>query len=255
MMPSFDGDAILLSARTWGEGGVLCVLFAKEQGLIRGLMKRKPDGLIGGDTVRFSHMRRLPTQLGTLKMELAVSRAAWVMNDPAAALLVGYLTEVLPAALPEEHPYPELYGALESLWHGDGPWWRKLAMFERALLAASGYGLSLHDDAVPCAEGSQLTYVSPTSGRAVSAAMGEPYADRLLMLPALWGGPPSDEPTECSRALRLTGAFLSRVCQAKLHGKELVARGRLAEHVGMSTRSARNETVLEFADSLRAVGE
>lgn len=253
-MPDIAGDAVLLSARTWGEGGVLCMLFAKEQGLVKGLMKRKPDGVIGGDTVRFSHMRRLPTQLGTLKMELTVSRAAWVMNDPAAALLVGYLAEVLPAALPEEHPYPELFMALESLWHGEGPWWKKLALFERSLLAASGYGLSLQDDAVPCAEGSQLTYVSPTSGRAVSAAVGEPYAERLLMLPALWGGPPSDEPTECSRALRLTGAFLSRVCQHKLYGKELVARTRLADHVAMNTRSARYEADMEFAP-LRAVGE
>lgn len=248
------GDAIVLSARMWGEGGVLCTLFAKEQGLVKGLMKRKPEGVIGGDTVRFSHMRRLPTQLGTLKMELTVSRAAWVMNDPAAALLVGYLAEVLPAALPEEHPYPDLFVALESLWHGDGPWWKKLALFERSLLAASGYGLSLQDDAVPCAEGSQLTYVSPTSGRAVSAAMGEPYADRLLMLPALWGGPPSDESTECSRALRLTGAFLSRVCQHKLYGKDLVARTRLAEHMHMMTRSAREEIAFD-SSVLRAVGE
>lgn len=254
-MPDINGDAILLSARTWGEGGVLCTLFSREHGVMRGLMKRKPDGVIGGDTVRFGHMRRLPTQLGTLKLELAVSRAAWVMNDPAAALLVGYLAEVMPAALPEEHPYPELYSAMETLWHGEGPWWKKLAMFERALLAASGYGLSLQDDAVPCAEGSQLTYVSPTSGRAVSAVVGAPYAERLLLLPALWGGPPSDETTECNRALRLTGAFLSRVCQARLHGKDLVARARLADHVVVNMKGVPDEAFVEFADSLRAVGE
>lgn len=252
-MPDVHGEAILLSARTWGEGGVLCTLFARGQGLVRGLMKRKPDGVIGGDTVRFSHMRRLPSQLGTLKMEVAVSRAAWVMNDPAAALLVGYLAEVVPAALPEEHPYPDLFEAMETLWHGDGPWWRKMAVFERALLGASGYGLSLHDDAVPCAEGSQLTYVSPTSGRAVSAAVGAPYAERLLLLPALWGGPPADDATECSRALTLTGTFLRRVCDAKLNGKDLVARSRLAHHVAMQTRSARDELETGIV-GLRAVG-
>ena len=58
-----------------------------------------------------------------------------------------------------------------------------MVRFELALLAELGFGLDLS----PCAAtgaNDALIYVSPRSGRAVSASAGEPYRDRLLPLPA-----------------------------------------------------------------------
>jgi DNA repair protein RecO (recombination protein O) len=59
-----------------------------------------------------------------------------------------------------------------------------------------------------------LAYVSPKSGRAVSAEAGAPWRDRLLPLPpflregARLGAEPSAE--EIADAFRLTGFFLAR---------------------------------------------
>jgi DNA repair protein RecO (recombination protein O) len=54
--------------------------------------------------------------------------------------------------------------------------------WELALLEELGFGLDLASCAATGQSG-DLVYVSPKSGRAVSADAGEPYKDRLLALP------------------------------------------------------------------------
>lgn len=212
--------------------GYVATLFSAEHGLVRGLVRRV-DGVCAGDTVRFEHTRRLQGQLGRLQVEVAVSRAAMMFTSPTAALVAGHVAEVCHHVLPEDHPYPELYTETLRLWHGTAPWWQRVAVWERMLLGVVGYGLSLEDDPVPCPMGERLMYVSPISGRAVSAHVGAPYAARLLVLPRMWGGPETCEADEVRCALNLTGSFLGKA----LHGKELTARGRLVEHMMSNERN------------------
>ena len=54
--------------------------------------------------------------------------------------------------------------------------------WELALLEELGAGLDLSECAAT-GSNDQLIYVSPKSGRAVSASAGEPYRDRMLALP------------------------------------------------------------------------
>ena len=87
-----------------------------------------------------------------------------------------------------------------------------LARFEMAALAELGFRLDLERCA---ATGTveALIYVSPKSGRAVSAAAGAPWRERLLALPAFLRAPsPEDPPTarDLADAFRLTGFFLER---------------------------------------------
>jgi len=58
---------------------------------------------------------------------------------------------------------------------------------ELALLAELGFGLDLSHCAAS-GEESELVYVSPKSGRAVSSKAGEPWKERLLSLPAFLRG-------------------------------------------------------------------
>jgi DNA repair protein RecO (recombination protein O) len=82
--------------------------------------------------------------------------------------------------------------------------------FELAVLAELGFGLDL----ASCAATGQrhdLIYVSPKSGRAVSAAAGEPYKTKLLALPGfLRGDPVAVHPTldEIRAGFALTEHFL-----------------------------------------------
>jgi DNA repair protein RecO (recombination protein O) len=88
-----------------------------------------------------------------------------------------------------------------------------------------------------------LVYVSPKSGRAVSAAAGEPYQDRLLALPAFLAKGPRQgagagkeaavTEADITAGLELTGHFLeTRVLgprgeampEARVRLRELIAR-------------------------------
>lgn len=230
-MAKREGEALLLSVRRTGENGLLAEIFSREHGRIAGLCRRL-DGLMAGDSVRFVHTRRLEGQLGSLTLEVQTSRAALMMTEPTAPLMAGYLAELAHTALPEDHAYPAVFAAMQQVWQGASPWWQRLAALERTVLEATGYGISLAEDAVPCAAGGALCYVSPRSGRAVSAVTASGYEDRLLPLPHIWGGPVADAATDAVHALRLTAAFLAKL----LHGKDLTSRQRLVDHVLAHTK-------------------
>ncbi len=82
-----------------------------------------------------------------------------------------------------------------------------LARFELAILDELGFGLDLTACAVTGAT-TDLTHVSPKSGRAVSRAAAEPYKDRLLPLPAFLAARGNASPDELRDAFRLTAHFL-----------------------------------------------
>jgi DNA repair protein RecO (recombination protein O) len=237
------GHALVLSVKPYAEGGALVSLFCRERGLVRGWLKRGAGKLrlLPLDEVAYRHYRRLDGQLGTLTLELVLSRAVWSLGGRRAAALSGYLVEILGSLLPEEHPYPAIWESVQQLLaqslaqHALAPW-PSVAEFERALLAAIGYGLPLADDAVPCTAGAPLAYVSPVSGRAVSRVMGAPYVGRLLPLPALWGGPPASAAADCAAALGLTGFFLQRVA----HHKKLAARRVLMDYLTGEAKTHEN---------------
>src|SRR5262249_31553288 len=87
-----------------------------------------------------------------------------------------------------------------------------MVRFELAMLSELGFGLDLSSCAAT-GTSADLIWVSPKSGRAVSAMAGAPYADRLLKLPDFLIGSgrnaaPDDK--DIDAGFRLTGFFLSR---------------------------------------------
>ena len=92
-------------------------------------------------------------------------------------------------------------------------WPALLVRWELALLEEMGFGLDLATCAAT-GQSTDLIYVSPRSGRAVSLEAGEPYKDRLLALPAFLRGGTAGAVSEAdvSAGFALTGHFLeSRV--------------------------------------------
>jgi len=109
---------------------------------------------------------------------------------------------------------------LDALAADDG-WMPAYAEWELGLLAELGFGLDLARCAVTGAT-ADLVYVSPNSGRAVSAAAGEPYRDRLLKLPPFLRAETTGVPAlgDVLDALALAGFFLERHVFAP-HGRGL----------------------------------
>ncbi len=211
-------EALILQVRPFGEQDALVSVFSATEGKVKALARRQRKQAAALQPGNIGHMtwrRRLEHQLGTLTWENSHAIAALAFQNSCHLQAVRYITDILESALPEGHAYTAFYHKtthfLQTL--AEPHLSERLALFELNLLTTIGYGLSLRQEtAVPCQSGTPLMYVSPNTGRAVSQAMGAPYADKLLPLPALFGGAyPEGEDTE--NALGLTGFFLQRALQ------------------------------------------
>ena len=111
-------------------------------------------------------------------------------------------------------------------------WPAAYVRWEVGLLRELGFGLDLTACAATgVTEG--LVWVSPRTGRAVSAEAGEPYRDRLLPLPGFLVGEGPATPDDVVAGLRLTGHFLGE------HGAALpAARDRLVDGLSRSTTTS-----------------
>lgn len=196
-------EGVVLGVRKHGETGVILELMTREHGRHLGLVhggrsKAMQPVLQPGNSVHATWRARLDEHLGTYQVEGAQSRAARLMNSSMALYGLAALAHLL-RYLPERDPHFALYETLTVLVdHLDDP---DLApalfvRFELAMLAELGFGLDLSSCAATGSE-RDLVYVSPRSGRAVCAAAGEPYKDRLLKLPGfLIGQTAANRPRE-----------------------------------------------------------
>jgi DNA repair protein RecO (recombination protein O) len=190
-----------------------------------------------GNHVEAAWKGRLADHLGALTVELRRGFAGEAMND-AAALAALMSFAALVRLLPERDPHASLYEVtLFVLGYLDDRhvWPALMVRWELSLLDELGFGLDLSSCAATGAT-SDLVYVSPRSGRAVSRDAGEPYKDKLLALPAFLRGPTQAAVTarDVAAGFALTGYFLdSRVLaprelsmpEARRRMVELVARG------------------------------
>nr|WP_249681384.1 DNA repair protein RecO [Roseococcus pinisoli] len=249
MSVEWAAPAIVLAARPYGEGGAVVTLLTEAHGRHAGLAKggasRGQAALWQpGNLIEARWVGRLADQLGAVSGEMVHAAAARAMDDPLALALLTAACAVAEGALPEREAHPACFHGLvrviSALARGPEDALPLLVQWEAALLAELGYGLDLASCA---ATGSteDLVWVSPRSGRAVSAAAGAPYADRLLRLPAFLRDDtkPSDL-QEWLAGLRLTGFFLARDAFGLQHRPLPQARVMLQDRVTNLTGSSEN---------------
>ena len=235
-----ETKAIVCALRSHGEHGAVVRLMTPEQGLqaayVRGARgRRMRPVLIAGNVVQAQLSARTDTQLPQATIELVHSRGP-LLSEPLPAAAIEWATVLAATALPEGQPYPRLYEALEGLLDAieaapsASGWGAGLVRYELLVLAELGFGLDLDRCAVT-GSNDNLVAVSPKSGRAVSAAEAEPYAGKLLPLPAFVreGGTGSWE--EIAQGLDLTGHFLARDILTDRLRPIAEARARLVERL------------------------
>jgi len=235
----WSDEAIVLSVRPHGETAAVVELFTRSHGrhlsLIHGGRSRKLRPVLQiGNHVDASWKARLSEHLGHATVELRKGYAATSMDDAAAlAGLTSLCT--LSRLLPERDPHPALFEItlfVLSFIDDVSVWPALMVRWELALLEDLGFGLDLSACASTGAN-DRLIYVSPKSGRAVSASAGEPYRDRMLALPGFLTKSGDRQPTiqDVRAGFDLTGFFLeSRVLAPR--GETLPhARGQITAHL------------------------
>ena len=154
-------------------------------GLVHGGRSRRLRPVLQpGNHVDAEWKARLADQLGTMSVEMRRSFAAETLDDAQALMALSSIT-TLTRLLPERDPHPNLYEItlfVLGFLNDATVWPALLVRWEMALLDELGFGLDLSQCAAT-GSNDQLIYVSPKSGRAVSASAGEPYREKLLALP------------------------------------------------------------------------
>jgi len=228
----------LLSARKHGETSAIIEVFTAEHGrhagVVRGGVSRKIAPILQpGAQLDVAWRARLEEHIGSFTVEPVKSRAA-VLSDRTALAGLNAICALLVFALPEREPHPVLYQrtqAMLDLLSTNEAWPLAYLKWELALLEELGFGLDLSECAVTGVR-EDLAYVSPKTGRAVSAEGAGDWADRLLPLPPELLGVGTGELTGVLQGLVTTGHFLVTRLAHSLHDKPLPeARARLIDRL------------------------
>jgi DNA repair protein RecO (recombination protein O) len=209
-------EGVILAVRSHGETSAIAEIFTEEHGRCLGLVRggrsrHMRPVLMAGNLVSITWRARLEEHLGNFTLEPVSLRAGFIIENALRLTGLGSLT-ALAQVLPEREPHPKLYAAmrivLEAIDH-DELWPSLMVRWEMGLLDELGFGLDLSKCASTGNLG-ELVYVSPKTGRAVSAGAGKPYHDRLFALPAFLGGHGEATVDDVMAGFKLTGYFLER---------------------------------------------
>jgi DNA repair protein RecO (recombination protein O) len=217
-------EGIVLGVRRHGEANAILEVMTRTHGRHLGLVRggagsRLRPVLQPGNSVGVVWRARLDEHLGHYTVEGLRLRAAEFLAAPCALYGVTHLA-ALCRLLPERDPHLRVHDALAAILDQmDASAARRVVQFELMLLAELGFGLELDACAATGAR-ADLVYVSPKSGRAVSAQAGAPWRDKLLPLPPFLNGEGESEdapsPQELADGFALTGFFLaSRVFEPR----------------------------------------
>ncbi|HEY0328588.1 MAG TPA: DNA repair protein RecO [Rhodopseudomonas sp.] len=182
-------DGIVLGVRRHGESSAIVELLTRGHGrhlgLVRGGAGSKLRPLLQpGNSVAAVWRARLDEHLGYYVLEGTRMRAAMLLASSHAVYGVTHLAS-LARLLPERDPQPEIYDRLQRTlddFDDVGEAAVQVIRFELTMLAELGFGLDLANCAATGVT-TDLIYVSPKSGGAVSRQAGEPWRDKLLRLP------------------------------------------------------------------------
>ena len=209
-------EGVILSVRRHGETSAIVETLTaghgRSLGIVRGGRSRVQRPVLQpGNRVHLTWRARLEEHLGNFSIEAISLKAGTIMEEPfrlAGLSTLAGLAQLLPEREPHQRIYDALLIVLDAI-EQDDIWPALLVRWEMGLLDELGFGLDLSKCAATGVK-SELMYVSPKTGRAVSAGAGEPYRERLLALPPFLVSSASPTPADILDGFRLTGHFLAR---------------------------------------------
>ena len=208
-------EGLVIGVRKHGETSVILELMTSERGRHLGVVpggrsRRLRPLLQPGNEVLATWRARLDEHIGTFAVEALRMRAGQIMDSAMALHALNHLC-ALARLLPERDPHPELHTDLVDMLGVLDDRQRlpdRIVRFELRLLADLGFGLDLGRCALTGSR-TDLAFVSPRTGRAVSRMVGEPYRDKILALPAFLAAEPEKVGAEVPREDLLAGFMLT----------------------------------------------
>jgi DNA repair protein RecO (recombination protein O) len=235
-MIEWQDSGVVLSVRAHGETGGVASILTKEHGRAAGYIygagsSRLRGVLEPGNLVAVRWQAKAQGQLGSFTLEPEKSVLAGIMDDSLKMTALQSACALADKTLPEREKHENVFAGLCALMESFATeyWAAAYIYWEIGLLRELGFGLDLSSCAATGAT-EDLAYVSPRSGRAVSAAAGGIYKEKLLVLPSFLRGGGGSGAGDILDGLRLTGHFLLHRVFAQSNSNLPEPRLRLEEH-------------------------
>lgn len=240
----WEDDAIVMHTSRFGEkdarASVLTERFGRYHAIIKGggSKQSRADWQMG-NLLHVHWNARLPEHMGTLRGEMLRPFSSFLLQDATALAALSSGCALAERVLHERDPHPLFYQAflamLETMCatHDTHDWLADYIRMELVLLSEAGYGLDLSCCAATGTT-EDLIYVSPKSGRAVSAEAGFAWREKLLPLPDFLLHPAQHQVSSeaLHHGLALTGYFLHHWLYAPLGFALPDARQSLIKKIG-----------------------
>ncbi len=217
MVKTLD-EAILLNTSKYSETSVIATLFSSQHGVIKGLIKgalspKNKYIYMQGNILNFQKNARLNEQLGNITANLLSSNLANIFNSPIKLLMLNSVCLMLNNLLPVDEKNTNLYNTAKSFILNainSTNYIQNYLWLELEVLKEIGYGLNL-SKCIVSGDTQNLHYVSPKTGNAVSYSVGEPYKDKLFLLPCVLLKPIMEEPNKENiiNAFKITTHFFN----------------------------------------------
>ena len=199
-MPEWNDQGIILSAKKYGEKGLIINILTENHGRYLGWFNNyKSKNILAdiqpGNLVNVFWKSRLTEQMGKFKIELISSVTGKIFDEKMKLQALKSVCSLLEKFLPERQNYSQIFNAtnafIDLLTFQDESkndyWMEGYVKWEIGVLSSIGFSLDLNRCAVT-GSNTNLLFVSPKTGKAVSKEGAGRYAPRLLLLPSFLGG-------------------------------------------------------------------
>ena len=199
-MPEWNDIGIILSAKKYGEKGLIINILTKAHGRYVGWINNyKTKSILlsvqPGNLVKVFWKSRIIEQLGNFKIEEITSITGKIFDEKLKLQALTSICSLLENFLPERQNYSEVFDATKAFLNllainndvDNKQWIKGYVKWEIGLLSSIGFSLDLKQCAVT-GQKNDLYYVSPKTGKAVSKQGAGKFAPKLLKLPMFLGG-------------------------------------------------------------------
>ena len=187
----WESNGLILNFSKYNEKSYILEIFTEEhgkhKGIIRGLHSKNKRSIIEpGNEVFASWSGRLETHLGNYYVEPIKLWSSHILQFKDRLSAISSICSLISLTMAERQPNPIIYFSskklIEIVASKRKDWIREYVFWEMQLLSEIGYGLDLERCAVT-SKSSDLVYVSPSSGRAVTNEGAGDFKNKLLPLP------------------------------------------------------------------------
>jgi DNA repair protein RecO (recombination protein O) len=240
----FADEGIIINIKKYGENSLIVKVFSSSHGIYRGFVKfaksSKAQSIYQiGNLISFEFVARLEESLGSFAcVDLVESFSGKIIFNKLKLTCAKSLFSMLDEFFLERENHQNLFvnckNFLELIANSTSAKEEIISAYiklELNILENLGYGLDLTKCAAT-GNSSNLTFVSPKTGRAVSMQAGLPYQKKLLNLPEfLIENSSAVNQKQLIDGLKLSGFFLEKFLNEEELGLKNFKREQILQQI------------------------